>query len=55
MSMRKLLILAALLAGTAFAADNWEPFRFLMGHWTGEGSGQPGSGGGANRHSGTTT
>ena len=45
--MRKLLLLAALLAGTAIAADNWEPLRFLVGHWTGEGSGQPGSGGGA--------
>jgi hypothetical protein len=47
MAMRRFLLLALLLAGTAFAADSWEPLRFLIGHWTGEGGGQPGSGGGA--------
>jgi hypothetical protein len=47
MAMRRFLLLAALLAGTAFAADDWEPLRFLMGHWAGEGGGQPGAAGGA--------
>jgi hypothetical protein len=27
--------------------DNWEPFRFLIGEWTGKGSGSPGEAGGA--------
>ena len=26
-------------------ADPWAAYRFLMGEWTGEGSGQPGQGG----------
>jgi len=27
--------------------DNWEPFRFLIGEWTGKGSGSPGEASGA--------
>jgi len=45
--MKRILILAALLAMPAFAAEDWGPVRFLIGHWTGEGSGQPGQGSGA--------
>jgi len=44
--MRKLACLAALLASTALAAD-WGPVQFLIGHWTGEGGGQPGNATGA--------
>jgi len=38
-----------LSAGTAAAApddDAWKPYRFLVGDWTGEGSGEPGKGSG---------
>ncbi len=39
-----------LLAGTASSAaadDPWQPFRFLVGSWTGEGTGVSGQGSGA--------
>jgi hypothetical protein len=32
---------------TTKEGDNWEPFRFLIGEWTGKGSGSPGEAGGA--------
>jgi hypothetical protein len=32
---------------TCRGEDAWEPYRFLIGEWVGEGSGQPGKGGGA--------
>lgn len=44
---RKALIIAALLMPAAIAADDWGPVQFLVGKWTGEGSGQPGNGAGA--------
>ena len=43
----KAWIVAALLAAPAMAADDWGPVQFLIGKWTGEGSGQPGNGAGA--------
>jgi hypothetical protein len=39
-----LLLLSA--DGVRAASDPWEPFRFLIGSWVGEGSGQPGKGSG---------
>jgi hypothetical protein len=44
---RNLWLAAALLAAPAFAADDWGPVQFLVGKWTGEGSGQPGNGSGS--------
>jgi hypothetical protein len=44
--MRKLIFLAALLLPAAVAAD-WGPLQFLIGHWTGEGGGEPGNASGA--------
>jgi len=44
--MKRLLILAALFASLALAAEDWGPAGFLVGQWTGEGSGQPGQGSG---------
>jgi hypothetical protein len=43
------LVLIAFSAGSSAAApedDAWEPFRFLVGDWTGEGGGEPGKGSG---------
>jgi hypothetical protein len=45
--MKRILILAALFAVAAYAAEDWGPVRFLIGRWKGEGSGQPGQGTGA--------
>jgi hypothetical protein len=44
-----LFIMTALLSRNAFSqSDNsWEKWSWLMGEWEGEGSGQPGSGGGS--------
>jgi nitrobindin-like protein len=41
-----MILLACLLAGAA-SAEEWGPLEFLIGHWTGQGSGQPGVGAGA--------
>jgi hypothetical protein len=45
------VVLGILLATTASGAeadnDPWAPFRFLIGEWTGEGTGQPGQGSGS--------
>jgi hypothetical protein len=40
-------LLAAMPAVTPAAEPDWGPAQFLVGHWTGEGSGQPGAGTGA--------
>jgi len=43
------LAILSLSAGSAatLPADNaWEPYRFLVGEWTGEGDGEPGKGSG---------
>jgi len=57
--MNKVLVLPALfllllvpvpvrsLQQSAKEGDNWEPFRFLIGEWTGKGSGSPGEAGGS--------
>src|SRR5580700_2611971 len=46
--MKRALILATLcLFSRAFAAEDWGPAQFLIGHWTGDGSGQPGQGSGS--------
>ena len=46
-SMRKFWLILALAAPVAVAADDWGPVQFLVGKWSGEGSGQPGNGSGA--------
>jgi hypothetical protein len=45
--MRKIAVLAALLLPAALAAADWGPVEFLVGRWTGEGGGEPGTGSGA--------
>jgi hypothetical protein len=45
--MACILMAAALPMACLPAAQDWGPAQFLVGHWTGEGSGQPGSGTGA--------
>jgi hypothetical protein len=43
------LVLVAFSAGAAAESpddDAWKPYRFLVGEWTGEGSGEPGKGSG---------
>jgi hypothetical protein len=45
--MRKLVILAALLLPAALTAADWGPVQFLIGRWTGEGGGEPGTSSGA--------
>ena len=45
--MRCLLLFTFLLASTPLYADDWGPLQFLVGKWTGEGSGSPGQGNGA--------
>jgi hypothetical protein len=42
-----LWLLAAIPAVCFAAAPDWGPAQFLIGHWTGEGSGQPGASTGA--------
>ncbi len=39
-----LLFAGLFCAALAVAADDWGPAQFLIGRWTGEGSGQPGQG-----------
>ena len=34
-------------SAAVLAAEDWGPAQFLVGHWTGEGTGQPGNGSGA--------
>jgi hypothetical protein len=47
MRWTRLLSCLCLLATGFAAAPDWGPAGFLIGHWTGEGSGQPGAGTGA--------
>jgi hypothetical protein len=42
----RLLVLALLVATVVSAAEDWGPLQFLVGEWTGEGSGSPGQGSG---------
>src|SRR5689334_13336902 len=42
--MRRFLLLVALFVLTVAAAEDWGPVQFLVGSWTGDGSGQPGQG-----------
>ncbi|HTS31133.1 MAG TPA: hypothetical protein VMH81_34915 [Bryobacteraceae bacterium] len=47
---KHILILAALslsVSSPVFAADDWGPAQFLVGRWTGDGSGEPGQGSGS--------
>jgi hypothetical protein len=46
--MKCALILATLcLSSLGFGAEDWGPAQFLIGHWTGDGTGQPGQGTGS--------
>jgi hypothetical protein len=45
--MKCALILAILSLSLAFGAEDWGPAQFLIGHWTGDGTGQPGQGTGS--------
>ena len=45
--MRWLRICAFLLLPMLVVADDWAPLEFLIGQWTGQGSGSPGNGAGA--------
>ncbi len=45
--MRLLLTIVAFLAPAVAAAPDWGPVQFLVGRWTGVGSGEPGKGTGA--------
>ncbi len=44
--MKRVLMLVWLAASAGVAAEDWGPAQFLVGHWIGEGSGQPGQGAG---------
>ena len=45
--MRWLGVCALLLLPVAAVAEDWGPLEFLIGQWTGQGSGTPGNGAGA--------
>jgi hypothetical protein len=45
--MRLAFLLMLIVSTAMLAAEDWGPAQFLVGHWTGEGTGQPGSGSGA--------
>ncbi len=40
--MRAIAVFLLLLAPLCLHAEDWGPLQFLVGEWTGEGSGQPG-------------
>jgi hypothetical protein len=42
-----LVIFSFFSCAIAFGADDWGPAQFLIGHWTGDGAGQPGQGTGS--------
>jgi len=44
--MRRLVLLALLSLPAVLPAADWGPVQFLIGRWTGEGGGTPGSGSG---------
>src|ERR1039458_3606319 len=43
----RLAFLLMMVSTAVLAAEDWGPAQFLVGHWTGEGTGQPGNGSGA--------
>ena len=45
--MRWLRVCIFLLAPLALVAEDWGPLEFLIGEWSGQGTGAPGTGGGA--------
>jgi hypothetical protein len=45
--MRRAFLLLIMASAAVLAAEDWGPAQFLVGHWTGEGTGQPGNGSGA--------
>ena len=45
--MRLAFLLMTLASTAVLAAEDWGPAQFLVGHWTGEGTGQPGNASGA--------
>jgi hypothetical protein len=48
--MKRILALAMFFLSSlplALGADDWGPAQFLVGHWTGEGTGEPGQGTGS--------
>ena len=45
--MRRAFLLLMVASAAVLAAEDWGPAQFLVGHWTGEGTGQPGNGSGA--------
>jgi hypothetical protein len=42
-----LMMLCLFPLSLAFGAEDWGPAQFLIGHWTGDGTGQPGQGTGS--------
>jgi hypothetical protein len=45
--MRRAFLFLMMASAAVLAAEDWGPAQFLVGHWTGEGTGQPGNGSGA--------
>src|SRR5437660_11809835 len=45
--MRSLLIATTLLMAAGARAEDWGPVQFLVGHWAGDGGGEPGRGTGS--------
>ena len=45
--MRSVLIAATLLITAGARAEDWGPVQFLVGHWAGDGGGEPGRGAGS--------
>ena len=45
--MLRRLIALLVFALSVLSAEDWGPAQFLVGHWTGAGSGQPGQGSGS--------
>jgi hypothetical protein len=45
--LKAFCLVAVLMAPAALPAQDWGPVQFLVGKWTGEGSGQPGNGAGS--------
>ncbi len=43
----RVLAFLLLLGASGWSAEDWGPAQFLIGRWTGEGTGQPGQGTGA--------
>jgi hypothetical protein len=45
--MQRRLIPTLVLFAVALGAEDWGPLQLLVGHWTGDGGGQPGQGAGS--------